>query len=56
MKVDVTVNIARTADEAKIQRETGKALIAEDDETIEEVVQETVKDIKDETASETEAA
>jgi large subunit ribosomal protein L9 len=31
VKVDVTVNIARTGDEAKIQRETGKALIAQND-------------------------
>ncbi len=29
VKVDVTVNIARTADEAETQRKTGKALIAE---------------------------
>lgn len=32
VKVDVTVNIARTADEAKIQRETGKALISVEEE------------------------
>jgi large subunit ribosomal protein L9 len=32
VKVDVTVNIARTADEAKIQRETGKVVSAEEQE------------------------
>lgn len=34
VKVDVTVNIARTEEEAKIQAKTGKALVAEDDRTI----------------------
>ena len=34
VKVDITVNIARTSDEAKIQRETGVALVAMDDEDV----------------------
>lgn len=34
VKVDVTVNIARTEEEAKIQAKTGKALVAEDDRTV----------------------
>ncbi len=46
VKVDVTVNIARTADEAKIQRETGVALTAQrDDEEDEVVAQETPADV-----------
>jgi len=32
VKVDITINIARTADEAKTQRETGKAVIAAEEE------------------------
>lgn len=40
VKVDVQVNIARTADEAEIQRKTGKVLIAGDDEVAEEAVAE----------------
>lgn len=44
VKVDVTVNIARTGDEAKIQRDTGKAIIAGDDERIEDVVEEAKAD------------
>jgi large subunit ribosomal protein L9 len=32
VQVEVTVNIARTADEAKIQRKTGNAMIAADEE------------------------
>lgn len=41
VKVEVTVNIARTAEEAEIQAKTGRALVAEaaEPETIEEVVQ-----------------
>jgi large subunit ribosomal protein L9 len=35
VKVDIVVNIARTAEEAKIQAETGKALVAVDDRTAE---------------------
>lgn len=34
VKVTVTVNIARTEEEAKIQAKTGKALIAEDERTV----------------------
>lgn len=33
VKVNVSINIARTEDEAKVQEKTGKALIAEDQET-----------------------
>lgn len=60
--VDVIVNIARTSDEAKIQRETGEAVNAneEDDEVVakEEAVTETVSEegTTAETESETEAA
>lgn len=35
VKVNIVVNIARTAEEAKIQAETGKALVAVDDRTAE---------------------
>jgi len=48
VKVDVTVNIARTADEAAIQRETGKALIAEND------VEDTPTAVETESEDETE--
>lgn len=40
VKERITVNIARNEEEAKIQAETGKALIAEADENIEEVIAE----------------
>lgn len=40
VKFDVTLNIARSEDEAKIQEETGKALVAEEDETLEQKVAE----------------
>jgi len=40
VKVDVTVNIARTADEAKTQRETGIALINVEDDFDDEVESE----------------
>jgi len=36
VKAEVTVNIARTSEEAKIQQETGRALIAEAEEVAEE--------------------
>jgi large subunit ribosomal protein L9 len=35
VKVDITANVARTEEEAKIQAKTGKALIAEDDRAVE---------------------
>lgn len=35
VKVEVTANIARTEEEAKVQAKTGKALIAEDDRVVE---------------------
>ena len=47
VKVDVTVNIARTADEADIQRKTGKALIAGQDERVEEVIAEAAEKVED---------
>lgn len=37
VKVDVTVNVARSADEAKLQEKAGKALIAGQEETAAEV-------------------
>ena len=49
VKVDVTVNIARTEDEAKTQLKTGKALIADQDDEApskEEVAQEAANDSK----------
>lgn len=48
VKVDITLNIARTEDEAKIQQDTGKALIADDFVTEE-------ADVEAETAAEDEA-
>ena len=61
VKVDVTVNIARTSDEAKIQRETGQALIAQDDfeeesPAQEDVVSETSETPAEDTVEETTAA
>lgn len=35
VKVEITINIARSEEEAKIQAKTGKALVAEDDRTVE---------------------
>ena len=49
VKVDVTVNIARTEDEAKTQLKTGKALIADQDDEApskEEVAQEAANESK----------
>lgn len=37
VKLDITVNIARSEDEAKIQAKTGKALIAEEEQSIDTV-------------------
>ena len=56
VKVDITVNIARTADEADIQRTTGKALIAEEEESLEEVVADAAEEAEgeDTTAENTE--
>ena len=54
VKVDITVNIARTADEAETQRKTGKAMIAEDDESLDEVVAETQDEAETDTAENTE--
>jgi large subunit ribosomal protein L9 len=36
VKVEVTINVARTMDEAEIQAETGKALVAGEEESLEE--------------------
>lgn len=55
VKVDVVVNIARTADEAKIQRETGSALIDQMDDE-DEVVETEAEEAATETTEETEAA
>lgn len=38
VKVDVIVNIARSVEEAKVQAKTGKALIVDESETLEETV------------------
>ncbi len=56
VKVDITVNIARTADEAKIQRETGVALIAVEEEDENTVEDETVAESEETTTEGTEAA
>lgn len=56
VKIDVVVNIARTADEAKIQRETGVALIDQIDEDDDVVAEEEVEATVEETTEETEAA
>lgn len=48
VKVDVTVNIARTVDEAETQRKTGKAVIVEDE------VKEAPSEVSEESSEETE--
>ena len=55
VKVDVQVNIARTADEADIQRKTGKALIAAEDETVDDVIADAEEEISEDDTN-TEAA
>lgn len=60
VKVEVTINIARSTEEAKIQAETGRALVADQEETIEEVVAEAeaeaeAEDVVSEDAAEEEA-
>tara|TARA_B100001765_G_C19441081_1_gene310067 strand:- start:67 stop:642 length:576 start_codon:yes stop_codon:yes gene_type:complete len=55
VKVDVQVNIARTADEADIQRKTGKALIAAEDETLDDVIADAEEEISEDDTN-TEAA
>lgn len=52
VKVSVTVNIARSEDEAQIQAETGKALVADSDETLEEVQEEVTAEIAEEQLAE----
>lgn len=49
--VEITVNIARSSEEAQIQAETGKALIADADEA-EEVVEEALEEVLEEQALE----
>jgi large subunit ribosomal protein L9 len=57
VKVDVTVNIARTAAEAATQRKTGIALInVEDDYEDEVVIEEPTAEATEEVAEDTEAA
>lgn len=57
VEVEVTVNIARTPDEAKIQRKTGKALIAADEEAeAEERKQEAEAKLVEAQADSTEAS
>ena len=46
--VEITANIARSPEEAEIQAETGKALIADESEDLEEVVAEAAEAIDDE--------
>jgi large subunit ribosomal protein L9 len=58
VKVEVTVNIARTADEAETQRKTGKAVIAEEaqaEETLEEAAIAAVAEEETVDAAESEA-
>lgn len=58
VKVEVTVNIARSAEEAKIQAKTGKALVAEEEtaqpETTEEPSEEALEEVLEEGALEAE--
>lgn len=57
VNVEVTINIARTKEEAEIQAKTGKALVADEEETVEEVVQaaeEALEDVLEEGALEAE--
>lgn len=56
VKVDIQVNIARTADEADIQRKTGKALIAGKEETVDEVIAEATEQANNAADDNTEAA
>lgn len=44
VKVEITVNIARTLEEAEIQAETGKALVTDEGESLAEVVAEAEAD------------
>jgi len=55
VKVDVTVNIARTLDEAKIQRETGEVVSADQDDFEDDVV-ESVETNEETTETEADAA
>lgn len=50
VKVVVTINIARSPEEAEIQAETGRALIADDNETIEEVVEQQAEAVEEQLA------
>ena len=43
--VEITVNIARSKEEAEIQAETGKALVADESEDLDQVVQEAAEEL-----------
>lgn len=53
VKVEITINIARSKEEAEIQAETGRALISDADESLEEIVAEEQERIEEEEAAET---
>lgn len=47
VKVDVTINVARSEDEAQIQEKTGKALIAEEEESIDTIKVKAEQELED---------
>jgi len=50
--VEITVNIARSKEEAQIQADTGKALMADDSEDLDQVVQEAADALDEEALAE----
>lgn len=52
VKVKVTLNIARSQEEAKIQEETGKALIVQEGENLEEAKAEVIEEVNEDQLSE----
>lgn len=44
VKVDIRLNVARSEDEAKVQEKTGRAVIAEEDQTAAEAAEEALKE------------
>ena len=50
--VEITINVARTKEEAEIQAKTGKALIADEEETVEQVVEAAEAELDEEALSE----
>lgn len=56
VQVEITVNIARSIEEAEIQAETGKALVAEDasDQTPEEIKEDVLEEVLEDSALEAE--